>query len=523
MSKVSRLSGMGIIGSEQDSRTRQLMRPSGWRAIGEARVLSAGELELAREEHVGLYDGEKRCTEYDKGTLIVTTLRILWVRGAWRQGIRSEESGQLLPGDAVYVDLKDILRTERHSGFLTASPKILLYLCNTEKAVKEMSWICSVCDGISSREDSCPHCGVEGALVACDASAQNRSWYCEVCETINSCTDKKCQLCGVSNNSPCEATSTVVSNDSNNLPVKISFRASGIDTVYSRLQKALERAEPVPFIASANQKGPVLGIGSIMRDMDMLQIQKTGRVQDSFRDIDSLMRSATEMIDMTKRIYDQLIEHTGHLGDSLSKEATDMVQSFFQRLGLLSNPVTRGLLGTSAEADDYHIALAQELNALLLKLLAIGDRSASLSILVSMPDVYCYWNRVRGFGCMLSPQDLVNSAERLSDIGSPFRMLSMPGGSVVLANTKALEERTKAIANSLSWVDGKGWSWTTALALASQENLPTVLAREQLLFAEQEGLLCRDSAPSDTRYYSNYILSCDVLEDSVHVRKAVET
>ena len=73
-------------------------------------MLSQDEMRIAYEYHVGLYEGDIRCTLCDSGTLVLTSDRVLWIPGTLKEVLRS---GSNIPTDTIWLELSDIIRVEK--------------------------------------------------------------------------------------------------------------------------------------------------------------------------------------------------------------------------------------------------------------------------------------------------------------------------------------------------------------------------------------------------------------------------
>lgn len=218
----------------------------------------------------------------------------------------------------------------------------------------------------------------------------------------------------------------------------------------------------------------------------------------------------------------------------------------------IASPVTKatttgGRRGRSKEKQ-YHIALARQLVDFLMGAAAVpaagaaagavgwtpgvsgggggagrGPASAAAAAAVAgassplaraggvltLPDVYCLYNRARRSADLVTPDDLVAAVDQFERLGLPVRRVTLPGGVAAVeagalrgtaAAAAALRDRAAAAAGgSLGVLD------VAAVAGGGGgEGLPPAVAREMLEAAEARGALCRDVGGwGEVRWYPN--------------------
>ncbi|KAJ1460552.1 EAP30/Vps36 family-domain-containing protein [Pelagophyceae sp. CCMP2097] len=125
---------------------------------------------------------------------------------------------------------------------------------------------------------------------------------------------------------------------------------------------------------------------------------------------------------------------------------------------------------------------------------------AGAAALVSLPDVYCAFNRARGISPLVSPDDFFDACSCMASLALPLELRIFRSGA------KALRRAASSASHRLSeelrdvCVRSGGLS---ALQAAAELDVPAALAVELLLDAEADGLLCRDDAPAGLRFFPN--------------------
>ncbi|KHJ81087.1 hypothetical protein OESDEN_19229 [Oesophagostomum dentatum] len=122
--------------------------------------------------------------------------------------------------------------------------------------------------------------------------------------------------------------------------------------------------------------------------------------------------------------------------------------------------------------------------------------------MMTLPEVYCRVNRARGLE-LLSPEDLLNACQALSRReDSPMELHRFPTGVIVLQlKTASVESMVEA---TTEFVKQNGSA--TASQLAADQGITVILAKERLLAAEEQAMLCRDDSTEGLKFYPNRFL-----------------
>jgi ESCRT-II complex subunit VPS36 len=129
--------------------------------------------------------------------------------------------------------------------------------------------------------------------------------------------------------------------------------------------------------------------------------------------------------------------------------------------------------------------------------------------MITLPDLYCIFNRARGTE-IVSPEDLLRAAEMMDGlyVGMSLRLFDS-GVKVVLLDSFGEEQMcgriTQLLTSSTLTSQGQGhnYPFVQASDVSSHLAVSVTIAKEMLHIAETKGLLCRDEAPSGVYFYCN--------------------
>jgi len=204
------------------------------------------------------------------------------------------------------------------------------------------------------------------------------------------------------------------------------------------------------------------GISGIMRKQRLKQKNEESLAEETRKDLDKLKEHAAQVVDMLRRYGDR--------------------DEGMRNLGIASAP-------------------AKEKKA-LARAVALFVVGLSEDKVLSVPDVYCKFNRARGVD-LVSPDDFVEALEEsdvLEEFGLEFKVFSSSGKSRAVKVIRRIDHDT-----SRRLLDEQ--APLTAVQAAALLRVPASLAKQHLLDAEEQLLLCRDDhGGDDTSFYPNYFL-----------------
>ncbi|KNC55674.1 vacuolar protein-sorting-associated protein 36 [Thecamonas trahens ATCC 50062] len=233
------------------------------------------------------------------------------------------------------------------------------------------------------------------------------------------------------------------------------------------------------------------GISGIMRRVDRQAREDEATLSAAFADLDTLMAKTRDIVKLAARVKAaQERAARSRRREADAAEAKDEVdlQDHLMSLGMgsVSAPsVSRAAAGSTSA---FHTQLARELAAFLTPILA--DRSTHG--VLPLTDVYCLYNRARGTD-LVSPDDILAAVAAFGSLSPPVGMSlhEFASGAKVVQSDAYSEEAMTATILDLATASDHGVS---ASELAAAASLSLMLARQQLLRAEERGIVCRDAS-----------------------------
>lgn len=318
--------------------------------------------------------------------------------------------------------------------------------------------------------------------------------------------------------------------------IKFSFRAGGVQVFMERLQGALvqrkwllQSAPPVPrahmtppqssspysapYQATAASSTPprVVGIAGLERRGAELRQNNQAVIGTAFEDLEALMTSAKEVIQMAEQFARQ---SNGNASDDAKRLVSDSASA----LGLIT---TKDMLGSGSSAEQLYVT---ELSRDLAEFLT-DDRKGILRKeggIISLVDLWQVFNRTRNGIELISPLDFEKAATTWDTLRLPVRLRRFKSGLLVVQERSRTDEKT--IASLLGWLRqpqsttpqplaensfGRG---ATAHEIAEQFGWSVGVATEELEMAEETGALCRDQCLDGIRFWENHISKFAALE-----------
>ncbi|KAF2217621.1 hypothetical protein CERZMDRAFT_108308 [Cercospora zeae-maydis SCOH1-5] len=313
--------------------------------------------------------------------------------------------------------------------------------------------------------------------------------------------------------------------------IKFSFRAGGEKVFLERLQEALvqrkwllQSAPPVPrpgatppqagssFNSPGESLSPtsapprVVGIAGLEQRGAALRQNNQAVIGTAFEDLEALMTSAKEVIQMAEQFARQA---NGAANDDTKQLISDSASA----LGLVT---TKDMLGEGSSAEQLYITqLSRDLAEFLT-----DDRKGVLRKeggIMSLVDLWQVFNRTRNGIELVSPLDFEKAAKMWDNLHLPVRLRRFKSGLLVVQERSRSDEKT--IATLLAWLReqpllepstsdkvlqtsfGRG---VTAHETAERFGWSVGVATEELEMAEETGTLCRDQCLDGTRFWENH-------------------
>lgn len=255
-----------------------------------------------------------------------------------------------------------------------------------------------------------------------------------------------------------------------------------------------------------------VGVSGIIERQKQQQHQSSTTLDSAFRDLDSLMQNAKQVIELADKYVAKLNTQnasTNSSADSASTAQTNELHNLLSTLGI-ENPVTK----QHYTNNEFYRALYKEICTNVLP-----HSLPNLTSIITLPDLYCLVNRARGTE-LVSPNDL-RSAMLLcnKDPASQYRYKEYSNGVIVIHRKHYTDEvvcstilsflynKLAATGAFVPQPSGKpvlfSTQYVTAYELSRDMKISLPIARQQLYLCEQRQLLCRDVTLEETRFYLN--------------------
>ncbi|KAJ4978139.1 hypothetical protein NE237_008919 [Protea cynaroides] len=238
---------------------------------------------------------------------------------------------------------------------------------------------------------------------------------------------------------------------------------------------------------------PVVGISGILRKEQELWESTDKSLQDAFQDLNALMSKAKEMVMLAEKMRLKLLSGSTSQANAANDDDTGSkqeMQDWLLSVGIVS-PVTKESAGAL-----YHQQLSRQLaDFVKLPLEKAGG-------MIALIDVYCLFNRARGTE-LISPEDLIQACALWEKFDVPVMLRKFESGVMVIQNKSHSDEEVFARIKSLALRPNALWTGINPSDAATTLGIAPALAKEHLLTAESQGLLCRDISPEGFRFFIN--------------------
>ena len=242
-----------------------------------------------------------------------------------------------------------------------------------------------------------------------------------------------------------------------------------------RLERQAKRAN------GGSQKARV-GVDAIV-SRSMARHEQAATVTESAftGDAESLLQEAAALVKIIQKYVATLDRH-----ENSQDEENDKLAALLQDMGMTTALRKADFQGREKA---YYSQLARQLADFLRPKL-------KESLMMTLTDVYCLYNRARGTN-LVSPEDLLQAVDRLEDLKLGLSARTFPSGLRVIQDDALTQD---------AWRDRlveAAEGGCTTNTVAHKLHLSWILANELLLQAEQEGALVRDETSESLRFFPN--------------------
>jgi len=256
---------------------------------------------------------------------------------------------------------------------------------------------------------------------------------------------------------------------------------------------------------NANLANEVFGNSSLSHQSKQSKIESK---KEREKEVDTLMREAKELTNIINKYVSTLEkdiknDHNNEKGNSNYDDQE--LQSMLSHMGMISTTSSKHQSKSSSSMSIYYETLARQICDFLLQNKSFSIAKGGNGIM-TLTDVYCLFNRARGAN-MVSPEDLITALEQMEKLGLKMKIREFEHGSGVTVLQETGFDDSETVKKITDYIDkqnyGRVKTGVTALEAGRILQVSPLLAKEQLLSAEQNGYLCRDITLEGTRFFCN--------------------
>ncbi|XP_021296435.1 vacuolar protein sorting-associated protein 36 [Herrania umbratica] len=243
----------------------------------------------------------------------------------------------------------------------------------------------------------------------------------------------------------------------------------------------------------------MVGVAGILRKEQESWESTDKSLQDAFQDLNALMSKAKEMVMLAEKMRQKLLSGTNSQSSATNDEdmgSKEEMQDWLLSVGIIS-PVTKESAGAL-----YHQQLSRQLADFVRTPL---ERAGGM---INLIDVYCLFNRARGTE-LISPDDMLQACSLWEKFDVPVMLRKFDSGVMVIQNKSHSDEEVFVRIKSLVTKPEALRSGISPSDAAMTLGIAPAMAKEHLLTAESNGLLCRDVSPDGFRFYINLFPEID--------------
>lgn len=472
-------------------------------------VLFHNESDVIVIDHVGLYENKQKVPNFQNGRVYLTSERLIYV---------DKDSPKKF---TISILLKAISSIEHSGGFyLKTSPKITCLLKpeeptqdNTTHTV-DTTWICTICFMSNTlkawREGNeipkCSMCGVKPALDVINTAVQaslesnkvkkkslNKTTTCPRCTFQNHPSMLSCEMCGeVIKAIQAQTVKSLIPNNSPVVAFRLSFRKGGDKLFLEKLTGCIEK-EAVSRESESRDSRDQSRDASVTPGLSGLQLSGQQRlsandtlIESALGDLETLMTQGKQVLTLAKS-FQSLVEAEGGTSTQIT------VSSSFDQADSLSE-------------DVFYQELSRDLSEFLHS--GVLDKEGGI---ISLFDLYAVYNRSRGYS-LVSPNDLYKACSQMETLGLPVKMRRYKNGFLAVQEKfKTNDALTKQLVSWIQTVDATNTKGVSTLGVCSKFKWSVGVAEEELQYAEEKGLLCRDEHVTGLRYFVNMIMETKLI------------
>ena len=294
------------------------------------------------------------------------------------------------------------------------------------------------------------------------------------------------------------------------------------DSFYAHLERALKRRqwEEASRLHSSKMTTSTGGVGvAAIVERNRLKHERNAKLANQVfgnasnskaakkereKEVENLMREAKELTNVIHKYVQTLEKNSRKENNQDDDEANDQeLTSMLSHMGMIT-----AMPSKQSSSNAYYETLARQISDFLLQNKSFSIRKGGTGIM-TLTDVYCLFNRARGAN-MISPEDLITAVGQMEKIGLGMKVREFDNGSGVSVLQETRFDDSVMVKKLRDYIDGTKEGrivvGLTAMEAGRILKISPLLAKEQLLSAEQNGLLCRDVTLEGTRFFCNIFM-----------------
>lgn len=304
---------------------------------------------------------------------------------------------------------------------------------------------------------------------------------------------------------------------------RTQYAKSDRDKFYGHLEKALKRRqwEEASRLHSSKATASSAGVGvAAIVERNRLRHERNAELanqafgnassesqsratrKERETDVENLMREAKELTNVIHKYVQTLEKNSRNESKDDDDKANDdqELTSMLSHMGMIT-----AMPSKQKSSSAYYDTLARQISDFLKQNKSFSIQKGGNGIM-TLTDVYCLFNRARGAN-MISPEDLITAVEQMEKIGLGMKVREFDNGSGVSVLQETRFDDSVMVQKLREYIDrtkeGRNAVGLTAMEAGRILKISPLLAKEQLLSAEQNGLLCRDVTLEGTRFFCN--------------------
>jgi len=208
---------------------------------------------------------------------------------------------------------------------------------------------------------------------------------------------------------------------------KISFRNGGDASFYESIKTTVRKKEwsrqtgpgtkPRESLGGSTGQAPAAGLDHLMKQASIVQSESRDSIEDAFLDLKALIAKADEMMALAADLQTKVDKRKAGLGPSQSPVSDD---EMIERALSKASASIGGMGSDRSMVDDLSSWIPNYLQ--------------EQGGLMTMPEVWCRWNRLRGLN-PISPQDALQATKVLSKrADQPVLLKELKSGVIILCD-----------------------------------------------------------------------------------------